>query len=844
MHQKEEDNAKSGLPEAIDKIDQHLSEAAAKRLRGIQTFLDHGTNLVRERTRSVLSDTSPKGPIDSAVQGAVKWAVDEGRNHRLIDKVDRYNTPRLLDDAEADLLLKSDLVTDLDSRIGINAPFIEEIERIGTTCFDRGIPAERLKTFLESKEVLDFLIREVLKREESVYRGENIKALVSSLLESMIVRMERRVQRAQKAPVTNYIEDLIRKRIKYFSEEYDPHDKAQTIANFIKELEKTFSEYDVRGWLAEHRELLIGLTRGRTAEEYDPLNPAHSKRHVGDIIDEVYVKRGQINPEQFIKMHLGEFFQVYDPSNSENIPSFMVKSLGLNKKDIGGVIVVDLQCIVDFFDEIMEKLQSGEQGLMQLRDKLVHACIDSFKSHNGAIKNIIFVKNGICSFEDFDSASEAEEGLTQAIIDNCRTVSSHVDVRNLLSDPKAIPPEIAKNYEEWFEGQGKLNTRAYYSYLRSVFGQMVVSKDEEDDEAEEGLNFTPERFENVRERVKELFDHVMMYLGSISSQLGIPDIQVPLVREMDDYAELVKICCTSQDPQESFAARRKIELAFLVYSCITTPRFVYQKYEAQAVKQVLERKGGLKLLDEEDIILSFVDNEDGTIKDISDEHPKGKDEKNVKHIDLIPALFAGVKCGLLHANGTPGDYMDKKKINSMLTNLLNEENKRAKDMTDILRMTFVVDSMEDLVKVQQNLETNYISFGRSIKREDRYAKTASRDQVSVSGNASKSSDYKTLRYVVDVIVPDENSENYDKGHVPTYAVPVEIRVLLREDIIKERSQFHPASHKKYEKKRSERIVPTLAPQKVFADNYVEEPPHPHDVFRKKRTRLTTRKELK
>jgi hypothetical protein len=831
MYHKEEAPERKGTPNMLDQADIRISQAAVAGLEGLKDFLEDRTDAVRDFTARVLSDKSPKGPLDSLVFKAVQAGKEMGRDFRAIDKVDRYHTPKLLDDVEADLLLKSDIVSDLDSRIGINAPFIEEIERIGTTCFDRGIPAERLKAFLESDEVLDFLIREVLNREDSVYRGENIKALAASFIESMIGKLKKRVTRVQKTPVTDDVEDSIKGKIAYFGEEYDPHDKAQTIANFIKELEKTFSEYDVLGWLSEHRELLIALTRG---------NPAHAKRHVGTIIDEVYTKRGQINPDQFIKLHVDEFFQVYDPSKSEDIPPFMVKSLGIDKKDLGGVIVIDLKKIEDFFDEIMEKLQNGGESLMQLRDKLVSICIERLKSNNGAIKKIIFAKNGICSFEDFDSVSDAEERLTEEIVNNCRTVSSHVDVRNLLSDPAAIPPEIAKNYEEWFDENGKLNTRAYYSYIRSVFGQMVATRDDDEDEA---LVFTSERFENIRERVTELFDHVMMYLGSISSQLGLPDIQVPLVREMDDYSELVKICCTSKDPQETFAARRKIELAFLVYSCLTTPRFVYQKYEAQAVKKVLERKGGVKLLDEEDIVLRFVDNKDGTIEDISDEHPRAKDERNVKNIDLIPAIFAGVKCGLLPANGTPGDYMSKKTINSMLTNLLNEENKRAKDMTDILRMTFVVDSMEDLVKVQQHLETDYISFGRSIKREDRYAKTASREQVAVSGNASKSSDYKALRYVVDVIIPDENSENYEKGHVPTYAVPVEIRVLLREDIMKERSEFHPASHKKYEKKRSERIVPALAPKKVFPDHYVTEKPHKDDVFGKKVTRLRTNEQL-
>lgn len=838
MYHKDSDpNLEDRTPKSLE---QRVSEAGLNGLKGLKEFLETKTHTVRLKAAQVLKETPDRGPVDEVIAKVVGFAVEKGKDYRLIDKVNLIGTPTLLDDVQADILLKSDIVDDLDSRIGLAAPFIEEIERIGTACFDRGIEADRLKAFLESEEVLNFLVSEVLHREDSVYRGGNLKAIAGSVVDTLIRKIENRIGRAQKHPVNKELEKELMKRIEYFENDFDPRDKTHTVSNFITHLEKDFEEYDVFGWLSKNKHLLVQITRGRAEEKYDFRKSDNSKRHVGDVIDEVYIRRGQLNPEQFINLHIDSFFQIYDDDKKEEIPTFIAKVLGINKSTVTGLVVVDLDSMADFFDRVMVKLQVGDQGLIQLREKLIQTCLKRMERSKTPINKIIFISNGAPISEDFETTPEAGDNLAQKIIDHCRIVASHVDVRNLLSDPKAIPPEIAKNYEDWFDGDGEFKERAYYKYIRSVFGQMVAKDDA-------ASKFTPENFKKLRARVEELFDAAMMYLGSVSLGLNIPDIHVASIREVNDYADLVKICCTSEDPQERFAARRKIELAFLIYSCLITPRYVYQDYEAKAVKSVLEVKGDLEIIKDEEMVLKFLDHKNGRITDVSnngdDEIAKHPDV-DLKSVNLIPANFAGIKCGLLPANGEPYDYMSKKTLNSMVTNLLNEENKRAKDMTDLLRMTFVVDSMEDLVHVQQHLETNYISFGRSLKREDRYAKTASKYQVAVSNNQAKASDYKTLRYVVDVVIPDENVDKYPKGKVPTYAVPVEIRVLLREDVMKEKSDNHPASHKKYEEKRLNLAVPTLAPKEVFPGHYLEESPNPNDVFKRKQTRLRKKDELK
>ena len=818
-------------PTAIETTEILLADAGLRALQGLKGGLELIGDQVRKGVAQALDDR-PHTSVGQAINGVVGWAVNKGKEFRVIGRVDLHRTPSLIDDESSDLRFKSDLVEDLGGRLSINAPLTEEIQRIGFACFNRGIPADRLKSFLESDEVLNFLVEEVLHREESAYRGSNVKAIIGSVIETTIRKLESRVNRAEKCPVDEAMDTEIRKKIEYFEKEYDPHDKRHTVANFIDELERTFSEYDIPGWLRKNKNLLKKLLRGRESEEFDAATTADSTRHVAQIIDEVYLERGQLNPEQFIDLHLDSFFQIYSTENFSGIPAFIKSALNVDQQTTRGVVILDLDSLEEFFEVTIPKLQVGDQGLIQLREKLIQCCLNKMSTMNPRVGKIIFTRNDNITGEDFDTTPSAEAGLSQAIIAQCRIVASHVDVRNLLADPRAIPPEIAKNFDDWFD-RGELRRSPYHKYLRGVFGQMEAKKEEE--------GFTAENFNRLKGRVKELFESVTTYLTSVSQQLEIPTTQLASINEVNDYAELVKICCTSPNPQERFAARRKIELAFLIYSCLITPRYVYQEYEAKAVKKVLERRENLEIRDKDAVVLRFLDNADGTVVDISGKDPAKHSEASVKSVNLIPATFNGVNCGLLPTNGEPNEYMGKKSLQSMLTNLLNDDKKRAKDMTDLLRMTIVVDSMADLSTIQQHLETNYISFGRNIKKEDRYVKTAARHQVGVSANPAKSDDYKTSRYVVDVVIPDEHP-SHELGGIPTYAVPVEIRILLREDVMKEKSDNHPASHKNYERTRLAMIVPTLAPQEVFPGHYVKTSPNPDDIFQRTTTRLKTREE--
>lgn len=815
------------------------AEIGAQGLRLIRCTCRKITSSIRDKIETIIregdkNDKNPernkqtKGPVGylrdatkRAVYKTVKFGRNAGRKLRWVDKVNVHAPPKLLDDHPADALLKSDIVADLESPIGIAAPFIEEIERIAKTCFDRGVPSERLISFLESKDVLELLMDEVL--DGSHYRGSNIRAIVSSAMDALIHILENSVIKKGKKKVGRETEKDLMKKLEYFKAHYDPRDKKRTISNFIKELEKHFDQYDIITWIKENEAIFIEIIRGRAEEEYDENNPPpYETRHVANIVNEVYGARGKLEPEKYIELELGNFFLEYKCSDVDGIPAYVRKAIGAEVGKNKSIFVIDLDEVKSFFDNKLQGLQGPNSNLLQLRENLIKSCIQRINSVGDSQAVIIFVEKARLSKPYLRSdKNDFIETITQNITETCQFVSSHVDVRNLLFDPMGVPPEMMENYKDWYDEEGELDKSAYRRYLRGIFGHKTVKRDGDTKD---------EEFEKLRNRATTIFENINAYLASIPESLGIPPVTVPSVVEVNDYAELVKIVCTTKDPRERFAARRKIELAALMYTCMITPRYVYRDYEARATKDVLEHsRRGIDYVGYEQDKVYFIDKPGSQPREIPEENfaeiPEGS---SVKEISLISIKFGGeIECHLLPTSDDDEfEYMSQKSLFSMLTNLLNEDNKRAKDMTDILRMTFVVESVEDLDALQKNIETNYISFGRSLKRENRYGKLVKVSSTSsVSENGAKSEEYRTLRYVVDIPVPDENDK------IKVYAVPIEIRILLTEDLIKERSSNHSASHRKYEDRRLKQVLSRkIAPYEIFPEVYKQVGPDPDDIF--------------
>lgn len=737
-----------------------------------------------------------------------------GRNMRLFDKVNTQTSPRLLDDDYEDRSLKRDIVADLNRRIALRAPLFEVIETIGRTCFDLGIPAEKLISFLESDDVMDLLIDKVLTRKHSRWNGDNAKSIIATSLETGIYKCEAVKTSREKRPVDEETGDEIRRKIVYFQDHYNPQRKENTVVKFLKELESKYAEYDVLGWLKKNKHLLVTLVRGGRNTQ---------SRHVANMVNEIYIARARLNPAQFIELNLYQFFSAYEIEGIHEAPAFVRAMSGVNLDDhsSGTICHFDLERLAGFFARQLKKISGPEMNLLQLRRELIEGCIRKIDSIRPSPAAIIFLDQpGKAQSFSFERATVITE-LTARITDACQVVSSHVDIRNLLYDPMGVPPEMQQNYRDWYDGEGKLNVTDYRHFLRGIFGHKKLKDGTTKDE----------HFDKLKRRATEMFQGVNEYLASVTTDLGLPPITVPSVQQVNDYAELIKIVCTTEDPRERFAARRKIELAALMYTCTIAPRYAYQDLEARATKADLEHsRRGIDYQSDVNDKVYFIDDPNFGPREISaDRRSDLSPDTPIKEIELIPVKFGGeIKCHLMPTSADdPFEYMGKKTLFNMLTNLLNEDNKRAKDMTDILRMTFVADSEAQLTALQRYIETHYISFGRSVKHENRYKDDG--NDVNVAENQAKADDYRAIRYVVDITVEDDKNGK-------DYAVPIEIRILLTEDLIREKSAHHPAGHRKYEERRLKQVVENkLAPKEIFPEIYKQEGPDPDDIFQTVRT---------
>ncbi|MBI4975374.1 hypothetical protein HZC20_01730, partial [Candidatus Peregrinibacteria bacterium] len=375
----------------------------------------------------------------------------------------------------------------------------------------------------------------------------------------------------------------------------------------------------------------------------------------------------------------------------------------------------------------------------------------------------------------------------------------------------------------FFDEDGELKRHKYNNFLRSIFGNIDTRE---------------ETVDSIKKRLSKIFEEAdeMMEDGRKSLSISGEEMSQAVII-IKDYAELVKIACKANGQKERFEARRKIEFMWQIYKSKYNPRFVFSKRDAKLVRERLEGpKDGVKIDPSAPFkILCFTDNPDGI--EIVGESEMG-DRLSASQEDiavhLISAKFAGTDCCILPMDETHEDvgnkYIGRKSLKSIVMKKIRKRIKMDA-IHDLLRTTFVAKTREDLLKIQQYLEDNYFGFATTLKRENRYGEFVAVETIDVADNKSKSDEYKALRYVAEIPISSETKKEI-------YIVPVEIRILLEEDLAKERSNYHDASHKNYERRRDREFMERMLPVEIYPHLY-EEKTDPKDIFRKKQYKLKT-----
>jgi len=822
-------------PPAINTAVALIAGTVARIIDSLEGVYDKMELGIKRRIDTAAQDEVPREEImgirakmKAKVARLLHGVIDSMRRSRVLESTDLTKLPTLIaTNSEEDLRTKADINDILDSRVGAFLPFLDEMRVIGTYAFGRGISSEKLIEYFETDQILDVMISELLSVEDSRFRGTSVYALIRSLIKSASRKLKTLNVRMGKRPVTDELEEKMKRNIAYFTSHYDPHDRENTISRFAKELMQTYHEYDVADWLKKNRRLLKEIIGGNKI------------KHVPNIIREVYEECGRTNPKKFIELNMPAFlFQQTNGGDFEIHPTIRKKLAreGIDEPHV----FIDLEQLEYFFTETMPRIETERNNLMALRSGIVDVCMTEIELTG--VKAVVSRGADLkYNAKKFETTGELQDWIRQTVTYSCRVVSSNVDVGNLLVDPLDVPDEIKRNYETCFNEEGKVDEKEYQKFLIRLFGHTAIVEEEGTQGKTAPATGEPskliarvEQFDKIRKRIIRLFKEADNYVDSVIAKTGVVpmgDIVLEETKTTNDYAELIRIACKDPSSRKRFEARRKIELAVLIYNCLGTQRYVNQDHDAMAVRAVLEsRKDRLQTVRTGQIrTVRFLDYKDGTTKILGKkERVANSDLYEVREEQLIPANFAGEKCYLIPAdNGGAGgetserEYVSEKTLNSMLTNLINDREKRgAKDLTDLIRMTFVVDDNNKFDVIRRHIERGYVGFGMTLKREDRYGRVV-RVQ-SIGTNKAKADEYKALRYVVDIPVEGE-------GGTSDYFVPVEIRILYMEDFVIEKSRYHPASHAKYEERRLGQVLEKLAPEEIYPGAYKIILPHKDDI---------------
>lgn len=816
----------------IDRALASTAESAATTVDWVRIKCEEIAGYIRHKVHSVLSQERTATGIKKPF---VKLGALVFRNLDIIavrtrvgERVPIHHLPQLLpakaiaEDPQADILHKGDITDFLDSRIFVDLPFIDGIEPIAKQAFDKEIPPEALIAYFETEEILDLIIHEILTVKDSRFRSSNLTAAVWSGFKGVARRLRSFAARQRKKPITGEIEQKLKDNLQFMKDNFDPTDIDHTISRLIQKLRNDYPDYDIDTWFKKNKKVLMQILLGKQIGTDGP-------SHISRIVYEIYENRGKGGKErlkEFIRLHL-PLFLTYEEA-PEDTP-YLRALFTASRIKCEPVLMLDMDFLKIFFGDILPRVQTKGDSIAELRNMIIEAITDMTDKLYPQVHNIILMRDSLRpshTLIPLANPSSVKKIIAENIKTATQSVSSHVDVAELLADPTESSQAVEQAYRQCFTDEGEPRAwrkeDAFYAHLRSMVG--VIDVITEDDIPV----IRRERFENIERRLKECLNGADAILAQLDKILGFPsEIQYENITGEDDYATLVKIAHTAETLQERFAARLKLELAMVDFSIRYAPRSRFQKHDAEQLRIRLENSPNGVAIDTQAPLreIYFLDRKSGEIEisdfEIEIEGVTPDADSELRKTQLIPGTFGNINCWFAPVASDEEQisneraYIDSKSDVSKALKVIRRDETRAKDITDITRMTIVVDSITDMNVIREYIESDYLSFGQVIKTENRYyGFVRVRTTANVHKNVASSGEYNALRYVVDMPIRSRDGDDI-------YLAPIEIRVLFVEDYLKEKSHHHPASHEKYELERAKICAGKLRPREVWPELYKE-----------------------
>lgn len=871
--------------EAMDQIDSYAKNGESQDPINVPSVL-------KEMTRKLRHGIIPEEELHGLVTAGAKVlrkGVRQAKELKGIDPANIQKLPKLLDDEEEDMQLKSHIVDNLISPMGSMSTFYDLIVFISNICLNQGISGTKLTAFFESKRILKLLLQKVFDDEYSGYRATNMMAMTGSVsraasgtfrsLEKLVDKkeldektrkeLEQKLQRFQEMVKYNdkraiasfvgrlriqyvrydinpWIEERIptlalssngsrngkkqideetrqdlHKKLEKFKKTYDPTSE-YTVGEFVKRLKAKYRDYDLKPWWEENMPFLIEMLRGYRMEIQDNgerKRVVTGDEHVKDMVQGAYENKTRENNvhEAYIRTHLREF--LYDMSP---MPVIEPKS----KDDKMAIFMIDIKELSKFFTSLQD-VATAEVGEGQIINMIARICSTEISRHGRAGNGIIIHVNydkGKREIVRINNPEDIDTKMAEMIDQVIKVSSPHINDQNLLVNPKGIPEKIQREYDKIFDGHGNLKEQEYIALLRSIFEHRTVGEKKE-------------RIDTIKRQLETQFKDVNKILQNHFRRAGVkPAKELEEILGINEYSEIMKIAQTEKDHRRRYVARLKWEIFEIVYRSSYNPRFTFRKDDAERIKAKMEATSeDLQLKLDALKTLRFIDHQSGEIKllgEITTIEAKNVCPQNasIGEIKLIPATFAGQDCYLLQGDGGKDsrEYINLKTLESIVTKLILDRKTDPDEVTDLIRMTFVVNDLDELKRLKHDMEIGIAPGVRLIKWEDTYTEDRDRGMKHLGKNPNKSKKYKTLRAVCYIPV--------SSGDKP-YIVKFEIRVLLLSDAIKEKSQYNETGHTKYERKRSTNSIPVLGPEELFPEYYEKEEKDPNDLSKTVNTRV-------
>ncbi|MBL4694394.1 hypothetical protein JKY72_03425 [Candidatus Gracilibacteria bacterium] len=748
-------------------------------------------------------------------KGAVALAFlrDQASKRSFIKETDPEQAPSLLDNPQEDRILKVQILGHLQTEISASSTLYDNIAGIVQRCFDRGIAADRLIKFFEDPNVLAGMINSATHAHLSILHGPTAVELIGSTAELIANKIARVGQNMKKDPLdTNQVEQC-EELFAQFCKNYDPLDSKTGIDTFISELRTIFKDYLIVDWIDEKNPNFVELlNKGKNGKQ----------SLVSLMVNRAYARKGSLNPEGFIAHH---------------IPRIM--------KIEGGHIFLDIEYLVDFFENKLSDITTDSNSPKELRKIIIDLCLKRIRSINDESMKISLLYRD----DEEDQVIASKDGwavVRESIIR--KTIYLYTrrpdDQNRILIDPEFTPPVIEEKYEEWFTRTGKLarQGKPYERYIRSMYS----------------VNGYNEEIGVVKARVRKWAMYVNKYLRLRAQEAGVPVeavIASARVEACDDLGELVKIAHTSSIPEEVFAATRKWEMIIKVFYELNA-RVVFAEGDALLAQErsasMAEHELGFKvksgeplyvysnhksegaeiiIRDEPDLVTTTIDihqyleapaladtealerdwTQVLTAETVSSQQLQESSERLTHLCTVVEASIFGVEGFLIISEEELEEdqdptWMHSKSLNSIIGKRIRKQYESLAAMKDIGRMTFIVKNPDDMEIIRKVFPAN-----KYVEESKDYLTGENGGKATVNGKTSGA--YNGLNVVKYVVREPVMTTEGQLFHIKTEQRYGTI------DLLNEKAKDHPISHALYKVRTSRDEIRVLCPPSIkqFAD---------------------------